>query len=473
MNEAENQINIKGIQAPSAVEVEAIVLGAMMIDNEAMLKGIQMLGVDVFYVKKNGIIFQAMQNLFKSNEAVDNITVFAELNRMGKGDSAGGPAYLAELTTNIASAANFEYYARIIIEKSILRDVIGVGTEVTETAYKAREDALSILQHAEKKIFEITEKHIRKSYISLKEAVNDTMDFIDRLHSGDKNTLSSVPSDYYDLDDKLGGFHKSDLIILAARPSMGKTAFALNIARNAANYVPTAVFSLEMSNQQLVTRLLCSEARLNAHQVRTGKLPQQDMQYLGRSASKLVELPMFIDDMPAQTILEISAKARRLKAEKGIGFIVIDYLQLMQGPDKAESREREISHISRSLKALAKEIDIPILVLAQLNREVEKRNDRMPQLSDLRESGSIEQDADVVLFIHRPEYYGITSDPKDGSSTEGMAEIIIAKHRNGPTGEVKLRFVKDYAKFENADNYRQALPGGEEYPSLPSVEDPF
>ncbi len=282
--------------------------------------------------------------------------------------------------------------------------------------------------------------------------------------------MSNFPSQagFYELDEMLGGFQKSDLIIIAARPSMGKTAFALSLARNAAidHKIPVGIFSLEMSTMQLIIRLLCAEGRLNAHLVRTGKLPHEEGVKLSKNAHKLIEAPIYVDDAPAQTILEIRAKARRLKVEKNIGMIIIDYLQLMQGPSKSESREREISYISRSLKSLAKELNIPVIALAQMNRAVEARTDKRPMLSDLRESGSIEQDADVVTFLYRPEYYGIKTD-HEGNSLEGVTEIIIGKQRNGPTGEVKLAFIKEYARFENLAHARQL----EEYSIVPTDED--
>jgi replicative DNA helicase len=298
-------------------------------------------------------------------------------------------------------------------------------------------------------------------------AVRDALEYIEAIHSK-TNMKFSVPTGFYELDDMLGGFQKSDFIIIAARPSMGKTAFALSLARNAAidHKIPVGIFSLEMSTMQLIIRMLCAEGRLNAHLVRTGKLPSEDGMKLSKNAHKLIEAPVYVDDTPAQTVLEIRAKARRLKAEKNIGMIIIDYLQLMQGPSNAESREREISHISRSLKSLAKELNIPVVALAQMNRAVETRTDKRPQLSDLRESGSIEQDADVVVFLYRPEYYGIKTD-QDGNSLEGVTEVIVGKQRNGPTGDVRLAFIKEYARFENLAHARQL----EEYSIVPTDED--
>ncbi len=467
MNEEKNE---RGLRVPSAPDIEKLVIGALLIDPQTVTKGINTIKEDIFYVKAHRIIFHTIVELFKANEPIDNVTVLSELRRTGQLEEIGGAVYLAELTQEISSAANFEYHARIVLERSILRELIGISHEIASTAYEAREDALAILENAEKKIFEITEKHITKSYVPLKDAVNSLMEYIDTIHSNE-GQRKAVPTGYYDLDDKLGGFQKSDLVILAARPSMGKTAFALNLATQAAEHVPVGVFSLEMSMQQLVMRILCSEAELNAFQVRTGKLPLKESYKLSSSAARLVKLPIYIDDSPAQTILEIRAKTRRMVKEKGVGFIIIDYLQLMHSADKNESREREISHISRSLKALAKELDIPILALAQLNREVEKRVDKTPQLSDLRESGSIEQDADIVMFIHRPEYYTRNKAGGGESQSEGpgIAEIVIAKHRNGPTGTVELVFIEEYAKFVSKDkigrDYYAPSSASNDYPA--------
>lgn len=444
---------ISGALVPSAPEVEKIVLGGMLIDSTAVSKGVQLLKKSSFANNLHRLIFEAIVNLFDNNSEVDPITVNAEIKRLNssKDDHL---TYIAELAMDVGSAANFEYYARILLEKSILRDLIATCTEIISHARQEKDDALSILDKAEGKIFEITEAHMKKSFFDLKSVVQDTMELIDALHTKDYKKFA-LPTGYYQLDEMLGGFQQSDLIILAARPSMGKTALALSLARNIAvmNQAPIGFFSLEMSKEQLVMRLLCAEAYINAHDVRTGRLALEESKKLASAAARLSQAPMLIDDAPAQTVLEIRAKARRLKVEKNISMIMIDYLQLMQGPGNSESREREISHISRSLKALAKELKIPVLALAQLNRAVEQRQDKIPLLSDLRESGSIEQDADVVMFIHRPEYYGIKED-KDKNPTQGTADIIIAKHRNGPTGEVKLRFIKEFTRFENLEQFR-------------------
>lgn len=453
------------VRPPAVPEVEMAVLGAMLIEEKATTRGIEMLTPETFYLKQHQLIFEAMQTLFEAGQPVDTVTVFEEIVKRGFSEEIGGAVYLSKLTQNISSAANIESHARIVLEKQILRGLISASHEIARSAYLGGEDAFDILDAAESKIFEITESHLKKSYVGMDSAVIDALEYIESIHSHAHNTFS-VPTGFYELDDMLGGFQKSDLIILAARPSMGKTAFALSLARNAAvdNKVPVGIFSLEMATMQLVIRLLCAEGRVNAHQVRSGKLPLDEASKLSTKAHKLIKAPIFIDDAPAQTVLEIRAKARRLKAEKDIGLIIIDYLQLMQGPAKSENREKEISHISRSLKALAKELNIPVIALAQLNRAVETRTEKRPQLSDLRESGSIEQDADVVMFLNRPEYYGIDKD-KDGNSNEGIAEVIIGKQRNGPVGEVRLRFIKEYARFENLEHFRRQedyIPANEE-----------
>jgi replicative DNA helicase len=456
------------VKPPSAPEIEAAVLGAMLIEKEAVPKAIELLTPESFYLKEHKLIFSAMISLFQSGEPIDTVTLYDELRKQEKAEAAGGAVYLSKLSQNISSAANVEYHSKIVVEKQILRDLISTAHRIAAMAYTGTEDAFDLLDAAEKSIFEITESHLKQSYQGMDRAVRDALEYIEAIHSNSKQKFS-VPTGFYDLDEMLGGFQKSDLIIIAARPSMGKTAFALTLARNAAidHKLPAAIFSLEMSTMQLVIRMLCAEGRLNAHLVRTGKLPSEEGVKLSKNAHKLIESPVYVDDTPAQSILEIRAKARRLKAEKDIQIIFIDYLQLMQGPAGSESREREISHISRSLKALAKELNIPVVALAQLNRAVETRTDKRPQLSDLRESGSIEQDADVVLFLNRPEYYGIKNFKDDNTPTDGIAEVIIGKQRNGPVGEVRLAFVKEYARFENLAHMRQI----EDISMIPATED--
>ncbi|MEO8398706.1 MAG: replicative DNA helicase [Ignavibacteriaceae bacterium] len=450
------------VKPPSAPEIEAAILGAMLIEKEAVPKAIELLKTESFYLREHQLIFDAMIHLFDSGEPIDTVTVYEELKKRERTDQSGGAVYLSKLSQNISSAANIEYHSKIILEKEILRGLITSSHEIARSAYEGTEDAFDLLDDAERRIFEITESHLKKSYQGMDRAVRDALEYIEAIHSNTTKKFS-VPTGFYEMDEILGGFQKSDLIIVAARPSMGKTALALSLARNAAvdHKVPIGIFSLEMATMQLIIRLLCAEGRLNAHLVRTGKLPHEEGIKLSKNAHKLIDAPIFVDDTPAQTVLEIRAKARRLKAEHDIGMIIIDYLQLMQGPARAESREREISHISRSLKSLAKELNIPVLALAQLNRAVETRTDKRPQLSDLRESGSIEQDADVVIFLNRPEYYGIMKN-ENGDSNEGIAEIIIGKQRNGPTGTLRLAFIKEYARFENLAHSRQI----EEYSSV-------
>ncbi|MCH7963253.1 MAG: replicative DNA helicase [Bacteroidetes bacterium] len=459
--------NNAGMKPPAAPEIEASVLGAMMIEKEAVPKALELLKPESFYLTSHRLIYEAMLSLFESSEPIDTVTLYEELKKREQIDEVGGAVYLSQLSQNISSAANIEYHAKIILEKQILRGLITSSHEIAKAAYEGTNDAFDILDQAERKIFEITESHLTQSYQGMDRAVRDALEYIEAIHSQTQQKFS-VPTGFYELDEILGGFQKSDLVIVAARPSMGKTAFALTIARNAAvdHDIPVGIFSLEMSTMQLIIRLLCAEGRLNAHLVRTGKLPHSEGVKLSKNAHKLIEAPIYVDDSPAQTVLEIRAKARRLKVEKNVGMIIIDYLQLMQGHTKAESREREISHISRSLKSLAKELNIPVIALSQLNRAVETRTDKRPQLSDLRESGSIEQDADVVIFLNRPENYKIEQFT-DNTSTEGVCEVIVGKQRNGPTGEIRLAFIKEYARFENLAHARQI----EEYASLPEDED--
>jgi replicative DNA helicase len=466
-NNGVDQLIPADVKPPSEPEIEASVLGAMMIEKEAVPKALELLQPDSFYVKAHKMIFEAMMSLFDAGEPIDSVTLYEELKKRDQIDEVGGAVYISKLSQNIPSAANIEYHAKIILEKQILRGLITSAHDIAKSAYEGSTDAFDILDDAERRIFEITESHLTKSYLGMDRAVRDAMEYIETIHSSTQQRFS-VPTGFYELDEILGGFQRSDLIIIAARPSIGKTALALTLARNAAieHNIPVGIFSLEMATMQLIIRMICSEARINAHLVRTGKLPHSEGPKLSKTVHKLTEAPVFVDDSPAQTVLEIRAKARRLKAEKNIGMIIIDYLQLMQGPSRAESREREISHISRSLKSLAKELNIPVIALSQLNRAVETRSDKRPQLSDLRESGSIEQDADVVMFLNRPEYYGIERD-ENGESLEGVAEVIVGKQRNGPTGMIKLAFVKEYARFENLAHARQI----EEYASIPTDED--
>jgi replicative DNA helicase len=459
----------EGRVPPQAVDVEMAVLGAMMLDKGAIAKAIEILDETSFYKPAHQRIFAAMIGLFEKSEPVDLITLVEELRRRAELDKVGGEYYLTELTTKVTTAANVEYHGHIVLEKALMRQLISSSSEVVGRAFSETEDALDLLDEAEQKIFQISEQRMKKSFVSMSTAVHQTMEMLESIH-GKHSGVTGVPSAFTELDNITGGFQRSDLIIVAGRPSQGKTALVLSIARNAAilHDVPVGFFSLEMSAQQLVLRLICAEARVDAHMVRTGRLPEDEWRKLSTSVGKLHKAKIFIDDTPALTVLEIRAKARRLKAEHNIGLIVVDYLQLMQGPKNAQSREQEISTISRSLKALAKELNIPVLALSQLNRAVELRGDKRPVLADLRESGAIEQDADVVLFVHRPEMFGITTD-ENNDPTEGMAEIIVGKQRNGPTGSARLAFVKMYARFENLTRFREAAF----LPPEPTDETPF
>ncbi len=461
-------VSTEGRVPPQAMDVEMAVLGGMLLEKEAIAKAIEVLDESAFYKPGHQAIFRAMISLFERSEPVDLITLVEELRRRGDLEKIGGEYYLTELTTNVSSAANVEFHAHIVLEKALMRQLIGTSSEVITRAYSDTEDALALLDEAEQKIFTISEQRMKKSFISMNTAVHKTMDVLQSIH-GKHSGVTGVPSGFTDLDNLTGGFQNSDLIIIAGRPSQGKTALVLSLARNASvlHDVPIGFFSLEMSVHQLVMRLMCAEARVDAHKVRTGRLPEDEWKKLSMSVGRLYKAKIFIDDTPALSILELRAKARRLKAEHNAGLIVVDYLQLMQGPKNAQSREQEISSISRSLKALAKELDIPVIALSQLNRAVEARTDKRPALADLRESGAIEQDADVVIFVHRPEGYGIAE--VGGNSTEGLAEIIIGKQRNGPTDSITLQFIKQYARFENRLQFRpDAL-----LPPEPGEETPF
>ncbi|HTP79729.1 MAG TPA: replicative DNA helicase [Bacteroidota bacterium] len=446
-------VSTEGRVPPQAVEIEMAVLGAMLLDKEAIAKAVEVIDDRAFYKPAHQSIFQAMTGLFERSEPVDLITLAEELRRRGELEKIGGEYYLTELTSKVSSGANVEFHAHIVLEKALMRQLIGTASAVMTRAYSETEDALGLLDEAEQMVFEVSEQRMKKSFVSMNTAVHKTMDLLQSIH-GKHSGVTGVPSGFTDLDNLTGGFQSSDLIIVAGRPSQGKTALVLSIARNASvlHDETVGIFSLEMSSQQLVMRLMCAEARVDAHKVRTGRLPEDEWKKLSMSVGRLYKAKIFIDDTPALSILELRAKARRLKAEHNVGIIIVDYLQLMQGPRNAPSREQEISSISRSLKALAKEINIPVIALSQLNRALEARNDKRPALADLRESGAIEQDADVVLFVHRPEMYGIQE--QDGKSTEGMAEIIIGKQRNGPTDSVTLQFIRQYARFESREVFR-------------------
>ena len=461
-----------GRMPPQAVEVEQSVLGAMLIEREAIPKAIEILPADAFYDPKHQRVYEAVEALFERGNPVDLITLTEELKRRGDFDAIGG-YYLTELTTHVASAANVEYHARIIAEKSLLRKLITTMTGVVGQAFDPTTDAFDLLDNAEREIFQISESQLRKGAVDMNSVVHQTMQHLESIH-GREGGITGVPSGFTALDAMTGGWQPSDMVIVAARPSMGKTAFSLAIARNAALHpekpAGVAYFSLEMSAQQLAQRLLTSEARVDAQRARTGRLHDDDWPKLARAAGRLSASNIFIDDTAGLGILELRAKCRRLKAEHDIGLVIVDYLQLMHGTAATQSgnREQEIAQISRSLKGLAKELDVPVIALSQLSRAVETRGgDKRPQLSDLRESGSIEQDADVVMFIYRAERYGITVD-ENGNSTEGLGELLIGKQRNGPIGDVKVAFVNQYARFENLTSYVKSDTSGgyDDYPPL-------
>ena len=432
---------------PSDIEAEQAVLGSMLTDKDATIAAIEVLKEDDFYREDNKLIYRAILNLYNRAEPVDIITLKSELTSMGKFDAVGGLEYLADLPEKVPTTANVERYIKIVEEKAILRNLIKTANEIISLGYDPTEEVENIMDSAEKKIFDIMQSKNQKGYSPIKDVLVDTFSQLEVLYN-QKQHITGVPTGFADLDYKTAGLHGSDLILLAARPAMGKTAFALNIATNAAvrAKVPVAIFSLEMSKEQLVNRVLCGEAMVDSNKVRTGKLDEQDWAKLASALGPLSESEIYIDDTPGISVMEIRAKCRKLKLEKNIGLVVIDYLQLIQGSNKrGGSREQEISEISRSLKILAKEINVPVIALSQLSRAVEQRPDHRPMLSDLRESGSIEQDADIVMFLYRDDYYNKESEKKD------IAEVIIAKQRGGQTGTVELLWMGQYTKFVNLE----------------------
>ena len=439
---------------PQNLEAEQSLLGSVLLENEALFKVLEIIKKDDFYRESNRQIYQAMIDLYEKNEPTDLITVTEVLKRKNKLDEVGGASYLADLLENIPTAANIEYYAKIIRQKSILRNLIHSATEIVSKATTAEENVEDILDFSEKTIFQISEEQTKQSFYPLKTILKSTFKDIERLYEK-KQLITGMPSGFTELDSKTSGFQPSDLIIIAGRPSMGKTAFALNVAQHASQeaHIAIALFSLEMSKEQLALRMLCSEARVDNHKLRTGFIAESDWGKLSMAAGKLADSKMYIDDTPGITVFEMRAKSRRLKAEHGLGMIIVDYLQLMAGSkNRSDSREQEISEISRSLKGLAKELHVPVIALSQLNRKVEDRIDKRPHMADLRESGAIEQDADVILFIYRDEVYHPDSD-----ESKGKAEVIIGKQRNGPTGEIQLSFINEYTRFENY-SHRDMMP---------------
>lgn len=431
---------------PQNLEAEQSVLGGILLDNQALNTVLEALTPADFYSDAHRKIFKAIIDLSERSEPCDLITLSNILKDQKRIDQVGGTAYLASLVDNVASAANISYYVKIIKEKSVLRRLIGSATEILNKSYDAGMDVDDILDEAEHAIFEISENKIRPAFHPIREIIRESFKTIERLYDK-KELITGVATGFERLDELTSGLQNSDLIIIAGRPSMGKTAFALNIAQYAALEagVPVAIFSLEMAREQLATRMLSAEARVDSQRLRKGFLGETDWPKLTTAAGRLSDAPIYIDDTPAITVMEMKAKSRRLKADAGLGLVVLDYLQLMRGSSFKDSREQEISEISRSLKALAKELSLPVIALSQLNRKVEDRTNRRPQMADLRESGAIEQDADVIAFIYRDEVYNRSDDNPE----KGMAEIIIGKQRNGPTGIVKLAFQEKYTRFEN------------------------
>ena len=420
------------------------VLGSMLLDRDTISQAIELLSGDYFYKDSHNKIYSAIVKLFDENKGVDLIMLIEELKKTNSLDQVGGPAYITNLASSIPTSANFIHYANIVKEKMLLRSLISSATQIVSDCYNMTQGVDNILDTAEQRIFDISSKKVESKFTPLREVIKNSIETIDNLYQRKEN-ITGIATGFRDLDIKTAGFQPSDLIVIAGRPSMGKSALATCIVEHAGivEKMPVAFFSLEMSKEQLVQRMLCSHARVDAHKVRTGFLSQADWPRLVSAAGKLSEAPIYIDDSPGITVLELRTKARRLKSQFDIKLIVLDYLQLMQGPQKADSRQQEISEISRSLKALSRELNVPLIAISQLSRAVEQRQDHRPQLSDLRESGAIEQDADLVILLLREEYYNPTEENK------GVAEVIVAKQRNGPVGSLNLTFLGVYMRFEN------------------------
>jgi len=445
-NKTDQNLNLQ----PQSIEAEQAVLGAMLSSKDAISKALQWVRSHHFYKESHSKIFLVMSDLFDKGEPIDTISVINKLKKNKQIDDVGGAYFITGLVESVPTAANVESYAKIVLEKFMLRELIRASHELSKDAYNDRQDVGEILDAAEQTIFAITQDRLRGGFLPIDGILHETFKNLDRIASN-PGSVTGVASGLIDLDEITSGFQKGDLVIIAGRPSMGKTALALSIMRNAAIdfKVPVGMFSLEMANHQLAQRLLCAEGRVDSHLVRTGKLPKNQWKNLSLAVGSLAEAEIYLDDTPAITVLELRAKARRLKAEKNLGLIIIDYLQLMQGPRNIESRQQEISNISRSLKALAKELDIPVIALSQLSRAVEQRSEHRPQLSDLRESGAIEQDADVVIFLYRSWVYSREEEEK------GRAQAIIAKQRNGPIGTVNLSFIDRFARFESISAFEE------------------
>ncbi len=440
------QQNIAHRLPPQNLEAEQCVLGSILLKEGALAKVLDILTDQDFYRDAHKTIYAALVALFEKNEPLDLITLTDVLRDWNKLEAVGGPAYLASLTDIVPLSANIVHYAQIVRRKALLRQLISTTTEIAARCYEEQDDIDALIEETEEKIFDIARRKTDQAVAPLHAIIKKNFAAVTQLYER-KEHITGIPTGYYELDKMTAGLQPADLIILAARPSMGKTALALNIAQYAAieHKVPVAIFSLEMAKEQLGMRLLCAESRVSSSRLRTGFLKEQDWPKLTRAAGVLSEAPIYIDDTPAMTVTEMRAKARRLKTEYDIGLVVVDYLQLMRGRGNVQSREQEISDISRSLKAMAKEINIPVLALSQLNRTLEHRPNKRPQLADLRESGAIEQDADVILFIYRDEVYNKAED----NPNKGLAEIIIGKQRNGPVGTLLLTFLDRYTRFEN------------------------
>lgn len=434
---------------PHDIEAEQAVIGSMLTDQEAVYAAIERLKPEDFYREDNKQIYTAILNIYNKAEPIDIITLKAELSSMGKLDAVGGLEYIVELPEKVPTTANVDRYIKIVEEKSLLRNLIRAANEILSSGYAQEDDVENIVDHAEKKIFDVMQKKSQKGYTTIKDVLVESFTKLEELYN-QKEHITGVPTGFAELDKKTAGLHGSELILIAARPAMGKSAFALNIGSYAATRanVPVAIFSLEMSKEQVGNRILCSEALVDSNNVRTGELNDEELGKLAETSGELSQAPIYIDDTPGISVMEIRAKCRKLKLEKNIGLVIIDYLQLIQGSGKTSSREQEIAEISRSLKILAKEIEVPVIALSQLSRAVEARPDHRPMLSDLRESGSIEQDADIVMFLYRDDYYNQDSEKKN------IAEVIIAKQRAGSTGTVELAWLGKYTKFANLEKYR-------------------
>jgi len=430
---------------PQNLDAEQSVLGGILLENEALSRVLELLTPADFYKEAHRRIFERMLDLYERNAPIDLVTLHDELSKHGELEGVGGSAYLAEIVEQVPTAANIRHYCRIVREKSTIRSLIASATEIARDAYERGGDADELIDAAERRIFEISDRRIRQSFVPTRDIIHDSVEMVEHLYHR-KEMVTGVPSGFTDLDEMTSGFQPGDLVIIAGRPSMGKTALALNVAQHVGveRKDPVGIFSLEMSKEQLVLRMLCSEARVDSQKVRTGYVSRDDWPKLTAAAGRIHEAPIFIDDSPANTVLEMRAKARRLKMEHGLKLLIVDYLQLMKGRERVESRVQEISEISRSLKGLARELMVPVVALSQLNRAVEQRKPPRPMLADLRESGAIEQDADVILFIYRPEVYD-----REDPDKKGVAELIVGKQRNGPIGVVNLKYFDAYTTFKD------------------------